>query len=89
MVHRGRSAFVLVWLLCAAISGAAEERKAVAFSALPAAVQKTIQKLAGNAQWAYRLSRQILDFVMSPLPVAGLYVLLRVGVGTNLRQPAD
>jgi hypothetical protein len=30
-------------------------------------------KLAGNAQWAYRLSRHLLDFVVSPLPVAGLY----------------
>lgn len=38
-------------------------------------------KLAGNAQWAYRLSRQILDFVVSPLPVAGLYVLFRAGFG--------
>lgn len=38
-------------------------------------------KLAGNAPWAYRLSRQILDFVVSPLPVAGLYVLFRAGFG--------
>ena len=38
-------------------------------------------KLAGNVQWAYRLSRQILDFIMSPLPVAGLYVLFRAGFG--------
>ena len=37
-------------------------------------------KLIGDATWAYRLSRQILDFVVSPLPVAGLYVLLRVGL---------
>ena len=43
-------------------------------------------KLAGNAQWAYRLSRQILDFVVSPLPVAGLYVLFRAGFGP---APAD
>ena len=34
-------------------------------------------KLTGGAPWVYRLSRQILDFVVSPLPVAGLYVLLR------------
>jgi hypothetical protein len=38
-----------------------------------------IGKLAGDAVWAYRLSRQILDFVVSPLPVAGLYVLFRAG----------
>lgn len=38
-------------------------------------------KLAGNAQWAYRLSRHMLDFVVSPLPVAGLYVLFRAGFG--------
>ena len=46
-------------------------------------------KLSGNAPWAYRLSRQILDFVMSPLPVAGLYVLLRVGLGASPRPPAN
>lgn len=40
-------------------------------------------KLAGDVAWAYRLSRQILDFVMSPLPVAGLYVLLRAGFGAH------
>lgn len=38
-------------------------------------------KLAGNVQWAFRLSRQLLDFVMSPIPVAALYVLLRTGLG--------
>lgn len=38
-----------------------------------------LAKLAGNAQWAYRLSRQLLDFLVSPLPVAGLYVLFRAG----------
>ena len=38
-------------------------------------------KLAGNAQWAYLLSRHLLDFVVSPLPVAGLYVLFRAGFG--------
>jgi hypothetical protein len=40
-----------------------------------------VGKLTGDAVWAYRLSRQILDFVVSPLPVAGLYVLLRAGFG--------
>ncbi|MFC6221756.1 hypothetical protein ACFP2F_00765 [Hymenobacter artigasi] len=43
-------------------------------------------KLAGNAVWAYRLSRQILDFVVSPLPVAGLYVVFRVGLGPKPMQ---
>lgn len=43
-------------------------------------------KLAGDAVWAYRLSRQILDFVVSPLPVAGLYVLFRAGFGPRATQ---
>ena len=38
-------------------------------------------KLAGNAQWAYHLSRDLLDFMVSPLPVAALYVLFRAGFG--------
>lgn len=38
-------------------------------------------KLSGDAIWAYRLSRHILDFVVSPLPVAALYVLFRAGFG--------
>jgi len=42
-----------------------------------------IGKLAGDAQWAYRLSRQLLDFIISPLPVAGLYVLFRAGFGSQ------
>ncbi|MBO2010671.1 hypothetical protein J4E00_16540 [Siccationidurans soli] len=44
-------------------------------------------KLAGNVQWAYRLSRQVLDFVISPLPVAGLYVLFRAGFGPQPARP--
>lgn len=40
-----------------------------------------VGKLAGDVQWAYRLSRQVLDFLVSPLPVAGLYVLFRAGFG--------
>lgn len=40
-------------------------------------------KLAGDVTWIYQLSRQILDFVVSPLPVGGLYVLLRAGLGTG------
>lgn len=44
-------------------------------------------KLAGNVQWAYRLSRQVLDFIISPLPVAGLYVLFRAGFGPQPVRP--
>lgn len=46
-----------------------------------------VNKLAGNAQWAYQLSRQILDFVVSPLPVTTLYVLFRAGFGPQLARP--
>ena len=46
-----------------------------------------VGKLAGDAVWAYRLSRQILDFVVSPLPVAGLYVLFRAGFGPRATRP--
>ena len=35
----------------------------------------------GNVVWVYRLARHLLDFVVSPLPVAGLYVLFRAGFG--------
>lgn len=62
----------------------AQWRMAVALYAGTLAVYVSIvvlSKLAGDAVWAYRLSRQILDFVMSPLPVAGLYVLFRAGFG--------
>ncbi|HEX8428444.1 MAG TPA: hypothetical protein VF639_19265 [Hymenobacter sp.] len=34
-------------------------------------------KLAGDALWAYRLGRRLIDFVVSPLPVAVLVPLLR------------
>ncbi len=40
---------VLIFLLCAAVAVAAEVRKAVPFSTLPQAVQRTIQKQVGNA----------------------------------------
>ncbi|MBF9142509.1 XrtX-associated membrane protein [Hymenobacter properus] len=42
-------------------------------------------KLGGDVRWAYRLSRQLLDFMVSPLPVAGLFVLLRAGLVTPRR----
>ncbi|HEX8659882.1 MAG TPA: hypothetical protein VF690_20230 [Hymenobacter sp.] len=44
-----------------------------------------LNKLTGNATWAYRLGRQLLDFIVSPLPVAIIYVLLRAGF--RPRQP--
>ncbi|MFD2718781.1 XrtX-associated membrane protein [Hymenobacter monticola] len=37
-------------------------------------------KLGGDLVWAYRLSRQLLDFIMCPLPVGALYVLLQSGL---------
>lgn len=45
------------------------------------AVMVVLTKLAGNIEWAYRLSRHLLDFIVSPLPVAALYVLFRAGFG--------
>ena len=44
-------------------------------------------KLAGNAQWAYRLSRHLLDFIVSPLPVGALYVLFQAGFGPAAEPP--
>jgi len=46
-----------------------------------------LNKVTGNSVWAYRLSRQLLDFVVSPLPVAGLYLLLRSAASPQ--QPAE
>ncbi|OGX87203.1 hypothetical protein BEN48_11555 [Hymenobacter glacialis] len=46
-----------------------------------------LNKLTGSSEWAYRLSRQLLDFVISPLPVAGLVVLFKSGLGTAVRTP--
>ena len=45
-----------------------------------------LAKLAGNAAWAYSLSRNLLVFVVSPLPVAGLYVLFRAGFGPAAKR---
>jgi len=39
---------ILAWFFCAAICTAEESRSTVAFSALPAAVQKAVQKLGGT-----------------------------------------
>ena len=36
-----------------------------------------ITKLGGNLQWAYRLGRYLLYFIVSPLPVLVLVALLR------------
>jgi hypothetical protein len=49
------------------------------------ATMVVLNKFTGNAAWAYRLSRQLLDFIVSPIPVAGLYVLMRAGFG--VQQP--
>ena len=71
-------------LLLRLVLAPAQWRMAVAIYAGTLAVYVGIVltgKLAGDAVWAYRLSRQILDFVVSPLPVAGLYVLFRAGFG--------
>ncbi|MBD2768827.1 hypothetical protein IC235_13105 [Hymenobacter sp. BT664] len=46
-----------------------------------------LNKLTGNTVWAYRLSRQLLDFIVSPLPVAGVYVLLRAGYKSQQQRP--
>lgn len=40
-------------------------------------------KLAGDVVWAYRLSRHLIDFVVSPIPIAGLFVLFRAGFGPH------
>jgi hypothetical protein len=42
-------------------------------------------KLGGDLVWAYRLSRQLLDFIMSPLSAAGIFVLLRSGLAAPRR----
>ena len=69
---------LLLWLLLPRAQwGLAVRLYAAALVAYVAIV--VVGKLAGDAQWAYRLSRQVLDFLISPLPVAGLYVLFRAG----------
>ncbi|GAB3315768.1 hypothetical protein GCM10027511_26590 [Hymenobacter humi] len=44
-----------------------------------------LNKLTGNTDWAYKLSRQLLDFVVSPLPVAALVVLFKSGFGPGVK----
>ena len=76
-------------LLLRLVLAPAQWRMAVALYAGTLAVYVGIVllgKLTGDAVWAYRLSRQILDFVVSPLPVAGLYVLFRAGFGPKTTQ---
>jgi len=43
-------------------------------------------KLAGNLDWAYKLGRRIIDFVVSPLPVMLLLPLLWPGRGRAPRN---
>lgn len=38
-------------------------------------------KLGGEIIWAYRLGRHLLDFVIGPIPVAGLLALFQAGYG--------
>lgn len=40
-----------------------------------------VGKLAGDAFWAYKLSRKLIDFLASPIPVAALVVLFKSGFG--------
>ena len=40
-------------------------------------------KLGGEVIWAYRLGRHLLDFVIGPIPVAGLLALFQAGYGPS------
>lgn len=65
-------------------------RLALSFYAGALAIYAAIvvfNKLTGSTEWAYRLSRQLLDFIISPLPVAGLVVLFKSGLGTAAVTP--
>ncbi|RTQ49596.1 hypothetical protein EJV47_12295 [Hymenobacter gummosus] len=41
------------------------------------AVLVLVGKAAGDVAWLYKLGRQLIDFIVSPLPVAALVPLLR------------
>ena len=71
---------LLLWLLLRPAQWQLAWRLYAAGLALYVAIA-VLGKLAGNAQWAYRLSRHLLDFIVSPLPVGALYVLFRAGFG--------
>ena len=76
-------------LLLGLVLASAQWRMAVKLYAGTLAVSVGIalaSKLAGDTVWAYRLIRQILDFVVCPLLVAGLYVLFRAGFSPNPMQ---
>lgn len=45
-----------------------------------------LSKAGGDLRWAYRLSRHLLNFLVSPLPVLALLVLLR---GSRQAVPAS
>ena len=45
-----------------------------------------VGKLAGDAFWAYKLSRHLVDFLASPIPVAGLTVLFKAGFGPQTNE---
>lgn len=46
-------------------------------------------KLSGNVFWVYRLSRHLIDFLASPIPVAGLIVLFKSGFGPGAVNKSD
>lgn len=49
-----------------------------------------VSKIGGNLLWAYRLSRYLLGFIISPLPVLLLVVLLRgPRLGPGAKSPGS
>ena len=45
-------------------------------------------KAAGDVQWAYKLGRRLIDFIVSPLPVIALVPLLRWQFGATASPTA-
>jgi len=45
-----------------------------------------VGKLTGDAFWAYKLSRRLIDFLASPIPVAALIVLFKAGFGPQTSE---